>query len=146
MVVSTSRIDDMLRIYGDKAVQAEQDRAAKHGQTLGNCEIQSLRRRAECRAWVIHDSYFVWRKPLSNTFDELKSFMTDDGDRFAPTDWQTLKSYTVARATGFLGRMTHTPCPVLLSETHRIRWWQYMAIIHECDRQLGNYCHVTDQF
>lgn len=134
------RVDDMLRIYGDKAVLAEQVAAEKIGQQPSSFLIEHARHRGECLAWAVHDSYFMWERPLSNTYDELRAYVcgSDAGPaELAVRDWSSLRAYTVERSVSFLGRLDYPPNPIDLHGEHHTRWWMYMAIIHECDRQLG---------
>ena len=136
---NVARVDDMLRNYGDKEVAAAQRIADLAGEPLLPFSTDLARHRGECRAWAAHDSFFIWEKPLSNGFDELKAFVTADAPPEAVNavqDWQTLHAAAERRAVGWLGRMTN-PCPAMLAMEQETYWWQLMAVMHECDRQLG---------
>lgn len=137
---SPDRIDDMLRIYAEKEIAAERLKAKRE---LAAPEITGLRLRGECRAWVIHDSFFIWERPLSNTFEELRDFVRsgDSSHRSRQLlNWEKLREYTIEKAMTLL--LLCSPHyiinpPVMLPEKQYVLWWMYMAVIHECDRQIG---------
>ena len=149
MTFNLSRLDDMLSIYAAKAVALARSEADKRGEVLPPCAEQLAKHRGECQAWATHDSFFIWRKPLSNSFDELRKFVL----RGTPAhvtgpvrDWATLHTATYTKAVQYLGRMHYPPLPDLLPPDGRTCWWQLMAILHECDLQRGMaYQHFTEE-
>lgn len=139
-VFVASRIDDMLRVYSDKQIQEERAAAEKIGEEITPFNLSSARHRGECLAWVMHDSFFVWQRPLSNTYDELRAWITEGNcgtAELAVRDWQSLRQYAIDRAVNFIQRQEYPPLPAFFEGEHHTRWWMYMATIHECDRQLG---------
>ncbi len=133
------RIDDMLRIYGDKIVAAEEAEAQKCGERLDPYMRDYYRHLGECRAWAVHDSFFIWERPLSNTFEELRDHAVAEAPAHVcrqVTDWCKLKEHTLTTATNFLARMTPPAFPELLPEEHKTKWWIWMAIIHQCEIEL----------
>lgn len=140
MTFNAARIDDMLRCYSAKEIEVERAAAEKLGQHPLPWAISAARHRGECLAWVMHDSFFIWERPLTNTLAELRQYMVGGNYGLAEEgvrDWPSLRSYTITRAVGFLCRQEYPPCPALLPAEHETTWWMYMAIIHECYRQLG---------
>ena len=138
--MSSERIEQMLRTYGDKAVLAAKLSAEKSCVPLSIYDEQLARHQGECRAWAVHDAYFGWEKPLANSFARLRSFVIKDAPphiSVAVTDWKSLHATAERVAVSFLGRMAYPPCPPLLSAEHYAYWWQLMAIMHECDRHTG---------
>ena len=138
--MSSERIEQMLRTYGDKAVLAAKLSAEKCNTPLSPYAEQAARHQGECRAWAVHDAFFVWEKPLANSFAELRSFVIKDAPphiSLAVTDWKSLHATAERVAVNFLGRMEYPPCPPMLPTDHHTYWWQLMAIMHECDRHTG---------
>lgn len=137
---SIDRIEDMLRIYGDKEVTLARLESEKICMTLTPYEAQQARHRGECRAWAAHDSFFIWTKPLANDFAALKAFVVREQPPHVTgvvRDWLTLHEITEKIAISFLGRMAYPPCPAMLPTDHETYWWQLIAIMHECDRHTG---------
>lgn len=135
-----SRIDDMLRIYGDKEVAAARAEAEKVCEELTHYNEQLARHRGECRAWLEHDAHFIWERRLSNTYQELREFLVADASWHvmnAVRDWETLRARAVTMAVSLLGRMAYPPLPALLPEPQETLWWQFVAIVHECDARSG---------
>ena len=125
----------MLRIYGDKAVKKEQERADKQCETLSPYMADYWRHLAECRAWAVHDSFFIWDRPLSNTFEELKGLafrLHSPGATDRVFTWADLKAYVLRSATEFLARLPRPAFPSDLEGEYHTRWWQWMATAHQC--------------
>lgn len=136
-----SRLDDMLNIYGDRQVERFLEEQRQLGMTPTKISTRQARRRGECRGFVIHDSYFVWNRPVSNSFEELRQFVCAGQAEYLPrtiNNWKELERITIEVAAEFLdrhsGMVVH---PVLLPKDREIQWWQYMATIFECCRQQG---------
>lgn len=135
-----SRIDDMLRIYGDKEVATARAEAEKVCEELTPYNEQLARHRGECRAWLEHDAHFIWERRLSNSYQELRKFLVEDASWHvmnAVHDWATLRVRAVTIGVSLLGRMAYPPIPGLLPEPQETLWWQLVAIVHECDAQCG---------
>lgn len=135
-----ARIDDMLRIYGDNEVADARAEAEKVCEQLTPYNEQLARHRGECRAWVEHDAHFIWERRLSNTYQELRTFLTEDAPGHvmaAVHDWATLRTRAATMAVRLLQRMQYPPLPALLPAPQEALWWQFVAIIHECDARSG---------
>lgn len=125
----------MLRIYGDKYVAVEQRRAEKRCEILSSYMVEHWRHLGECRAWAVHDSFFIWNRPLSNTFEELRGLafqLCTPSAAVRVCDWLALRDYVLKAAEGFLARLPRPAFPCDLVGEYRMRWWQWMAIAHQC--------------
>lgn len=130
----------MLQRYGDKEVAAVTAQAEKIGKVPSSYAVHFARHQGECRAWAVHDSYFIWQRPLSNSFAELRHFVLQEAAQYkchTVCNWSTLYTETLNQAVSFLGRMDYPASPLLLTGDNHTRWWQLMAIMHECDIQTG---------
>jgi hypothetical protein len=133
------RVDDMLTAYGDKHVMTARHDAEKCCETLSATREELARHAGESLAWAVHDSFFIWERPLSNPFTELRDYMCQSDCEYRARTvltWADLKQYTLQRAVGFLNRMSYPPLPAMLTDEHEKRWWIMMAILHQCYRQL----------
>ena len=135
-----NRLDDMLQRYGDIHVAHTQADYEKMCLTAPAAILRRARHVGECHAQVLHDSYFVWNHRASNTFKELKQFVCQGQARYLPAtihNWADLQQLTIIIAREYLARVDPPALPCLLPREAEVRWWQYMAIIFECERQRG---------
>lgn len=135
-----NRLDDMLRIYGNNAVADARAEAEKVCETLTDYNEQLARHSGECRAWVEHDAHFIWERRLSNPYNELREFVIREAQLSAGSviyDWQSLRDRSVMFATSLLARMQYPAIPALLPTDRENLYWQLVAIVHECDAQIG---------
>ncbi len=138
-VFVASRIDDMISRYGNQAAASARYDDEKCCETLSHTREELARHGGESLAWVVHDSFFIWERPLSNTFEELRDYMCQSDCEYRARTvltWIDLKQYTTSRAVSFLNRTNYPPLPALLTDEHEKRWWIMMAILHQCYRQL----------
>jgi len=134
-----SRIDCMLTVYGDIFVKEAAEEAEKQCRELTPAQEYLARQLGECRAWAVHDSFFIWDRPLSNTFEELREFICEQKPewyRQMIRSWADLKKRTLELAGELLHRVTYPPFPDNLTEELNYKWWQYMAIAHQCCIEL----------
>lgn len=135
-----ARIDDMLRIYGNKEVATARAEAEKVCEELTPYNEQLARHRGECRAWLEHDAHCIWERRLSNSYQELRTFLVEDASWHVMNsvhDWSTLRIRAATMAVSLLGRMVYPPIPALLPKPQESLWWQFVAIVHECDARCG---------
>lgn len=135
-----TRVNDMLRIYGNNEVATALAAAEKVCQELTPYNAQLARHRGECRAWVEHDAHFIWERRISNPYSELKQFLTTEAPEHVTSaiqDWSTLRYRAVVVGVNLLARISYPPLPALLPQPQETLWWQLVAIIHECDARSG---------
>jgi len=133
------RIDDMLTRYGDITVAEAAEDAEKRGESLTPFFAELARHAGESRAWAVHDSFFIWERPLSNTFDELRDYICEQDSMLRSQmirNWADLKKRVMTLAVDRLCRMQYPPLPVFLPDDVQTTWWIYMAILHQCCIEL----------
>lgn len=140
----SQRVVDMLDAYSASRKREVLESYLDEGQEPAPHLIELAGREGEAEAWVVHDAYFMWNKPVANPFDQLAAFVAERGGQQPAKTWESLEKQAKNAAI----RMIVNEHPMILppwildksgvvSDRSR-EWWRLVSIVHQCMRQRGN--------